>query len=75
MEASPSDRYWGTGCLITDPRIETGMFPGRNELGRRLVNVRNRLLRQRLILHESMQMDIETALVESTGAITTDITV
>ena len=75
MEASPSDNYWGTGCLITDPRIETGKFPGRNELGLRLGNVRGRLLKQKLSLTSPSKMDYETTRNEEKPMHTLDFTV
>ena len=61
MEASPTDRHWGTGCLITDPAIENGNFPGRNELGKRLEKVRDRLLTQKSSNDAIVRMDFETS--------------
>ena len=43
IEASP-DNYWGAGVLITSPSLDTGPFGGRNELGKRLMRVRTRLI-------------------------------
>ena len=47
MEASPSDDYWGNGCHIDDPAIDSMEFPGHNKLGECLESVRDKLILQK----------------------------
>ena len=48
MEAS-RDSFWGTGVTIMDPALDSGKFPGRNELGLSLGRVKEVLLSRRTV--------------------------
>ena len=44
VEASPTDRIWGAGLVIGDPRLNyPNYYPGQNLLGKALMEVRTRL--------------------------------
>lgn len=44
VEASPSDKIWGAGLALGDPRLNyPKYYPGKNLLGQTLMDVRTRL--------------------------------